>query len=431
MDWGSKLFEPVIKADQAIVEIANGIRSSSDNVDQQIAEALKFVQSEVRYVGIEFGQNSHQASPASVTLDRRYGDCKDKTVLLISLLRELGIESYPALVNTDARQTLVDWLPMNNAFDHAIAVAYHNDKAYWLDPTRQYQIGKLNEIFQPRYRYALVLDQKSDVLTPMAVAQTDAGYFVSDEFDLKSDKFGEVTMTSHSEYVGLNAERQRNNVARDGLSQIRKDYLEFYRGYYPSIEKIDAPRFYEDEESGRFMLKEKYNIPGFWKENKDKSKFTASVYSNAINWYLNKPDDTTRSQDYLLKFPANIKHNITLILDADEWQFENEKFTVFNEFFEYKRLTTFRPELDQLTLEYYYKSFSDHVPAALFSDYLTQLRRARKDLDYNLEFSYGKAESGNFSKIWQALAWLILLLGMVIGILFLLSKKRTESVSGS
>jgi len=427
-DWGARLFEPVIKADSGVLGIAANIRSRASNPDQEITEALKFVQSEVRYVGIEFGQNSHQASSASVTLDRRYGDCKDKAVLLISLLRELGIESYPALVNTDARQTLADWLPMNNAFDHAIVVAYHKNKTYWLDPTRQYQTGKLKEVFQPRYSYALVLDQKSDALTPMEVWQTDAGIFVSDVFDLKMNRFGPVDLTSRSEYVGLNAERQRNNVARDGLTQIRKDYLDFYKGYYSSIEVLDAPKFYEDEETGRFILEEKYRIPDFWKDDKDESEYSASVYSNAINWYLKEPDNTTRTQDYRIKYPVNVKHKITMLLDSDEWRFEDENVTVFNEFFEYKRLATFKPEQNKLILEYGYKSFSDHVPADQFSDYLTQLRKARKDKNYNFVYTYGKTESDSFSSKWKALAWFIVLFGMIVVIVFLLRKSRVEFV---
>ena len=47
------------------------------------------------------GTNSHQPTPASETLALRYGDCKDKTVLLISLLKALGVEAHPALVNTE------------------------------------------------------------------------------------------------------------------------------------------------------------------------------------------------------------------------------------------------------------------------------------------------------------------------------------------
>ncbi len=423
-DWGVKLFEPAIKANQSVLETVDDIRASNPDADRRIVESLKFVQSEVRYVGIEFGQNSHQASPASVTLNRRYGDCKDKSVLLISLLRELGIEAFPALVNTEAKQSLVDWLPKNNAFDHVIVAVHHNNKTYWLDPTRQYQAGKLEEVFQPRYGYALVLDQKSDELTPINVENTDTGYFVSDTFDLKSTEFGDVIMTSESAYFGLNAERQRSNLAKDGLNQIRKDYLDYYKGYYPSIAVIDAPRFYEDEKTNRFMLNEKYKIPKFWANNKEESEYSSSVYSNAINWYLNEPDVTTRVQDFRLIYPVNIRHKITLLLDGEEWQLENENNTVINEFFEYKRLATFKPEQGKFILEFSYKSFSDHVPATQFPEYLAQLKRARDDTDYDLAYTYGTIEQEIFLDDWEALVWLVFAVGIPVMLLLWVVEKH-------
>jgi len=61
--------------------------------------ALKLVQQDVRYIYV--GLNGGNLTPASAdeTWQRRYGDCKGKTALLLALLSELGIDAEPVLVN--------------------------------------------------------------------------------------------------------------------------------------------------------------------------------------------------------------------------------------------------------------------------------------------------------------------------------------------
>jgi transglutaminase-like putative cysteine protease len=107
------------------------------------------VQDEVRYLGIELGTYSHTPTGPSKVFERRFGDCKDKTLLLATVLNELGIDARPALVNTDARRALDGWQPSPYAFDHVIVRAELGGKTYWLDPTTPYQRGTLADASVP------------------------------------------------------------------------------------------------------------------------------------------------------------------------------------------------------------------------------------------------------------------------------------------
>jgi transglutaminase-like putative cysteine protease len=60
-----------------------------------------FVQSDIRYVAIELGIGGFQPHAATDVFANRFGDCKDKVTLLGTMLREVGIDSVPVLVNTD------------------------------------------------------------------------------------------------------------------------------------------------------------------------------------------------------------------------------------------------------------------------------------------------------------------------------------------
>ena len=92
--------------------------------NRQKADALlEYVQKEIRYTGLEIGLHSHAPNPPKVVLDRHFGDCKDKSLLLISVLGAVGIDAYPALVSSSLRVHVGEILPSPLAFDHVVVFA--------------------------------------------------------------------------------------------------------------------------------------------------------------------------------------------------------------------------------------------------------------------------------------------------------------------
>ncbi|HVG10830.1 MAG TPA: DUF3857 and transglutaminase domain-containing protein, partial [Thermoanaerobaculia bacterium] len=90
---------------------------------------------EVRYTGMELGEGGVMPRTPSETLKRKFGDCKDKAVLLTALLRALDIPAYVALLNADEGEPDVEEsLPGLGDFNHAIVMVPGNP-AVWIDPT--------------------------------------------------------------------------------------------------------------------------------------------------------------------------------------------------------------------------------------------------------------------------------------------------------
>ncbi len=100
-----------------------------------------------------------------MVFERRFGDCKDKAFLLVTVFRALGIPAFPVLVNTVTRQTVAEGQPAATAFDHAIVQATIDGRAYWLDATATYQRGPLSERYYPNYGYGLVVRPGTTTLT--------------------------------------------------------------------------------------------------------------------------------------------------------------------------------------------------------------------------------------------------------------------------
>ena len=77
---------------------------------------------QVRYTGVEFGSARLIPEFPAETLRRRFGDCKDKSPLLIAALRASGIDAYLALLSAGDDQDVSAELPGLGMFNHAIVL---------------------------------------------------------------------------------------------------------------------------------------------------------------------------------------------------------------------------------------------------------------------------------------------------------------------
>ncbi len=111
--------------------------------DQKAAAILQYLDREIRYTGVEFGESALVPHSPAETLARKYGDCKDKASLLVAMLRVADIPAYIALLNAGSREDIVPDLPGLGMFDHAI-VYVPGTPNLWIDATDEY--ARLGEI---------------------------------------------------------------------------------------------------------------------------------------------------------------------------------------------------------------------------------------------------------------------------------------------
>ena len=91
VEWALPMYALDATPSVDLLGIAESIRLENPDTASRIGAALQWVQNEVRYFCVEIGVNSHLPSRPEETLQRRFGDCKDKTLLTIALLHELGV----------------------------------------------------------------------------------------------------------------------------------------------------------------------------------------------------------------------------------------------------------------------------------------------------------------------------------------------------
>jgi tetratricopeptide (TPR) repeat protein len=145
------------------------IAAMSPDPKVRAAAALRLVQDKVRYVFLGMNLGGLVPADADLTWSRRFGDCKGKTVLLLALLHELGVEAAPSLVATKRGDGLDTALPGVDSFDHVFVRAEIAGKTYWLDGTRTGD-RDLDSLSAPPWFFTLPLTAQGSALEPLPMA---------------------------------------------------------------------------------------------------------------------------------------------------------------------------------------------------------------------------------------------------------------------
>lgn len=157
----------ILAPDSAIRAEAARIAKATKDPGERAAAALRLVQDRIRYVYVGLDDGNYRPASADETWTRRFGDCKAKTVLLLVLLKELGVEAEPALVSSRGGDGTNERLPKPASFDHVLVRTVIGGKTYWLDGTR---LGDrtLASLPQPTFVWALPLRNGPVELTAVA-----------------------------------------------------------------------------------------------------------------------------------------------------------------------------------------------------------------------------------------------------------------------
>lgn len=252
--WADALFTITPSNPRALLERAAEFKKTSDP-QERASLALRWVQENVRYMSLSFGESSHRPAPPEVTLERRYGDCKDKSVLLVWLLKELGIEARPVLVAARAPRVPPRELASPYAFDHVIVAALIDGKTWFLDPTRRGQGARLDTMGQLwEGAQVLVVAKGNGRFTTVAadnrIARNDLEEkFVIPSFDAPAELSVKYTWT------GVLAEVRRLGLTETRKDDIRKSFARSYEQRYPGIVMKDGPTIDDDLVANRLELR--------------------------------------------------------------------------------------------------------------------------------------------------------------------------------
>ncbi len=383
-NWAHRLYQPPA-ADRLGTALQHEIRAiaAAHATPRERAQAvLRFVQGQIRYLAVDLGTHSHQPHPPDLVLARRFGDCKDKTLLMITMLQALGIEAHAALVHTRSGQALPQRLPSPGWFDHVIVQLRIDGQTWWLDPTQSLQPSTLNLVYQPDFGHALLLAPDTQALVPMTAAMRINRRLVTRAIDASQGPGQPARLTVTSVMEGAAAERTRDQLAQSPLEELGKRYLNYYAADYPGLQQAAALEVTDEPASNRLTTREHYLINTFWEVPEGTGRAQTSLYSPEVRDQLQAPRETRRAAPLAVSHPVEIVVTTELQLHQP-WTGQTADVSVRDAAFEFHGTVSW-PTPQQMVVTDRYRSMANHVPAADMDEHLARLADARRQLGYGL-----------------------------------------------
>ncbi len=119
--WWSFIQKDFVSSPAMQAKVAELTAGKTTELDK-VAAIERFVAQEIRYNSWPFGTHGYQPFSAATIFERRFGDCKDKSILLRQMLKEIGVDAVPVLINAEYERASE---PLDSAmvglFNHCIA----------------------------------------------------------------------------------------------------------------------------------------------------------------------------------------------------------------------------------------------------------------------------------------------------------------------
>jgi len=351
-NWARDLFERQAQPSAELTALADRVRSTPGGTRAAAAEAVRFVQDEVRYLGIEMGPSSHRPHPPDQVLRQRFGDCKDKSLLLVALLRAIGIDAAPALVDTVRGRGLDETAPSPFAFDHAIVHARVDGRELWIDPTESDLGGPLEDRDPPEFERALVLRPGTVALTAIPLPdRRDPAILVQERFTIGAH--GSPTrLDVTSTYRRGEADAIRHDVASTPAKELAKNLLDDYARDDAEIKALAAPAIQDDRQRNVVVITEAYELPSFWRNGR------RDLRGWEVAAHLPRRVAATRPTPLAVPHPVHVRHEVVVHAPAS-FRIGRTSGTLTGRTFAFA--SSAAAPGHQLTLTFDYRSLGDTV----------------------------------------------------------------------
>jgi hypothetical protein len=249
-EWYRSAVKGFTEPDDQVRRIAEKLTAGKKTRDEKLKALFEFVADDIRYVNFVSGEWWLPNRPQEL-LARRQGDCDDKAMLLITLLKASGIDATEVLVQT--RYTAQPSLLRSEkaaipVFDHGIAYlpGKKGEPGIWLDATSpESRLGPLPSM--DARTVALFIDEgAAKIIDTPASSPDDHG--VDATWTIKLSPTGAGDLVATERHTGDAAFELRMNLKQaDARSQWVEQYLA--SGWFPTVQvqgdvafKPDLPR---------------------------------------------------------------------------------------------------------------------------------------------------------------------------------------------
>jgi transglutaminase-like putative cysteine protease len=385
-DWNTvaahtyRLWEPSLRSpgkSPVFLELVADLKKGHESPEAFAEAAIHFVQDQVRYLGIEDGIRSFVPEKPEIVLARRFGDCKDKSLVLCALLRANGITAWPVLVNSKLQHAIAGFLPSPAAFDHVIVCLRIGEQYFWVDPTVPAQGGTLETRTLPRFIHGLIVHPKSKGLVKLPKPTPDSGELLVQEDYAIDYRSKSALLSSVATHRGTQADTLRQTLGRAGHEGADKELLQSIQRLFPGAAR-ECPLAIEDDRSAnRITVSERFVLPEFVAPLPKSRQEGIRIPGHYIARTLVGTSENRREHPFHLPFPNRILHIITVSLPEGSHP-EKSRETIEGPGFVFSSRTG--STHNGLEIRYSHVATANRVEAADFPNYMSKLNRVLETL---------------------------------------------------
>ncbi len=327
--WNAGFLATLNKAeDPTLRKLTDSLTAPLTTQLDKAAAIYKWVQSNIRYVAFENGLEGFRPRQAAEVCSKRYGDCKDMSSIITTMLKLAGIEAYYTWIGTRSLPYAYSDVPLPIVDNHMISVARIDDQWYFLDGTAPHALLQLPPSHIQGKEALLAISDKEYKILTVPVAAANKNKVVDSTFIQLNEKG--ITGTEKVRYDGYFA------------SDIWDALL-----YQNERTKQDFVKSRMGKGSNKFMLG-KYNISGESAQNLAQihADFEIPGYGKKLGneYYLNLHLEKLFENQVLdtarRKVPREFEYLYTIeqhhILDIPEGYvvgYKPQNFSIDNEFY--------------------------------------------------------------------------------------------------
>lgn len=228
-------YEEKMVADDAVRAQVAGLTEGLDTERDKARAIYRFVAADLHYLGLYAGEGGWVPHAAPEVLEQRFGDCKDHTILLVTMLREAGIQAQPAFLRAGRMGFVHQDFPYKFT-NHAIVYSTVDGQGMFLDGTASpFEFETPSRSILDRT--ALVLgEQGMEFIETPAGTAADSSW--TEEIDLTINFDGSLQVEARVTYGGSEAADLRDRFRTRPLEEVDRQDRGWVASHYVLAEDV-------------------------------------------------------------------------------------------------------------------------------------------------------------------------------------------------
>ena len=166
-NWQYRMLEGLDHLTDQEISIIHQLTDTIENDLDKAKTLYHYLQDNTRYINVSIDVGGLKPYPASYVAINKYGDCKALTNYMMTILKEVGIESYYSKIYSGNIPITLDKDFPSQQFNHVILMALINNDTVWLENTSDIApFGYLGTFTQNREAFVIKKDSSYFIKTP-------------------------------------------------------------------------------------------------------------------------------------------------------------------------------------------------------------------------------------------------------------------------